>query len=607
MFSKIKEKWNNQSLRTKFTICILIAGLLPAIVVSVLLGGQLFDMVRSEAISGAQKNAAIQKPDIENLINEIENTMNIVAGEEYYRLIFDQPLTDEPKAYSGRPEARAFDKSVRQIVASSSATAIKIYIDSDDAADFNIPGGKIFESEKKILGTYWHGIFNGKPYSELFCPTFYLSSRECRTLGNQAYIRRVRFNMGESTHTAYVAVYYERAAFEKCLQEGDAPDGAVSYIVNERDSIVASSNNTLSGLYAMSYQTVKKSIIASNSFVKKNIGGTDIYAAFNHIDRTDWFMVTIIPQAPINEQSKEMIIKFFSITLLFIIIALVVAIWQTGNITKRIQVIEKRMRRARLEVPIALPEPTIRDEVGELISSYNYMTEQINELIREEEKNAEELRIAEFNSLQAQINPHFLYNTMDMINWMAVQGKNEEVSETVQDLAKFYKLTLSRSKTYSVIQDEIEHAEVYIQLQNRRFEDKIKFFWDVPGELLAYRIPKLTFQPIIENAILHGIMEKEEKEGTIVITAWAEDNHIHIQISDDGAGMDRETLESILSEKKKNSKRGTNIAVYNIHRRLKLLYGDKYGLSYESAPGEGCTVTIIIPKHIGEEPYKREE
>lgn len=589
------------------TICILIAGLLPTIVVSVLLGGQLFDMVRSEAVSNAEKNSAILRPNIENLINEIESTMNIVVGEDYFQLLFNQKTEDNPKMYSSMPEARAFDTMVKQAVASSRATALKIYIDYDKAAELNIPGSKIFETEKRILGTYWHGIFSGKPYGEIFCPTFYLSSRECRTLGDQAYIRRIHMNIEGKIHTAFIAVYYDTESYEKCLKEGDTPDGSVSYIVNDRDAIVASSDNALSGLYAMSYQTIRKSIISSNSFIERNIAGTDVFAAFNHIDRTDWFVVTIIHHDPINQQSNEMIAKYILIMVLFIVLALVIAIWQTGSIATRIQVVEKRMKKARHEVPVALPEPEVKDEVGELISSYNYMTEQINKLLTEEERNAEELRIAEFNSLQAQINPHFLYNTMDMINWMAVQGKNEEVSETVQDLAKFYKLTLSRSKAYSVIRDEVEHAEVYIQLQNRRFEDKIHFLWDIPEELLSYRIPKLTFQPIIENAILHGIMEKEEKAGTIVITAWEENEHIHIEISDDGVGMDEETLESILSEKKKNSAKGTNIAVYNIHRRLKLLYGDMYGLKYESAPGEGCTVTILIPKHLGEEPYKREE
>ena len=139
-----------------------------------------------------------------------------------------------------------------------------------------------------------------------------------------------------------------------------------------------------------------------------------------------------------------------------------------------------------------------------------------------------------------------------------------------------------------------------------RFNNAIEFVVDVPDELTQCRIPKLTFQPILENAILHGILETEAKVGTIVLTVWAEADDIKILISDDGVGMDEEVRQQILSEEriKPTSSRGANVAVVNIHRRLQLLYGEKYGLSYESSPGKGCEVTILIPRDMGDYSYK---
>lgn len=211
-----------------------------------------------------------------------------------------------------------------------------------------------------------------------------------------------------------------------------------------------------------------------------------------------------------------------------------------------------------------MASPVYHDEIGDLIDTYNYMTRKMDQLMEEEAKAAEELRIAEFHSLQTQINPHFLYNTMDMINWLAQQGRTDEVSNAVQ-------------------------------IQNMRYHDSISFISDIPDELLEYCIPKLTLQPIIENSVLHGILETDDKSGTIVLTGWIEDNDIVLLISDDGVGITPEKLPTILSGNGNSTSGGTNIAIYNTHRRLQILYGSDYGLTYSSEPGHGTEVEIRIP------------
>lgn len=223
------------------------------------------------------------------------------------------------------------------------------------------------------------------------------------------------------------------------------------------------------------------------------------------------------------------------------------------------------------------------------------MTRKMDQLMADQAKAAEELRIAEFHSLQAQINPHFLYNTMDMINWLAQQGRTDDVSTAVQSLSRFYKLTLSRKQSISTIAQETEHATIYLEIQNMRYHNSISFVSDIPDELMEYQIPKLTLQPLIENAVLHGILEKDDKTGTIVLTGWIEDTSIVLLISDDGVGIPSEKLSAILSGNGNSTSGGTNIAVYNTHRRLQILYGPDYGLTYSSTPGSGTEVEIRIP------------
>lgn len=231
--------------------------------------------------------------------------------------------------------------------------------------------------------------------------------------------------------------------------------------------------------------------------------------------------------------------------------------------------------------------------IGQLITNYNRMVDRIDQLMVAQQETADKLKVSEANALQAQINPHFLYNMLDMINWLALGGKQKEVSLAVQNLSKFYKLTLSKNKITTTVGKELQHVELFVKLQNMRFQDKIDFIVDVPDTLMEYEIPKLVLQPIVENSIQHGIFEKESKEGTIVLMAWMEGNDIVFTISDDGIGILPEVLPHILTGEGQGI--GSNIGIYNTYLRLQLLYGPRYGLHYESNPGKGTEVTVRIP------------
>ena len=431
--------------------------------------------------------------------------------------------------------------------------------------------------------------------TELYCPPFYLGAKEKESYGDLAYIRKISVNYYNAVYDAYVAVYYSSSTFEKILSENLALEGSVSYIINDRNSAVASSDDSLSGIYWLDYDTIKDSFMSSNNFIEQNILGETVYAGFYSITVPNWYMVTILPSRPLITQSNQLIFQLLLIYLAILVFAIILANLLSRSITSRLSSVIRQMKKVRQGPPVPMDSPVYHDEVGDLIDTYNYMTRKMNELIQKQAKASEDLRIAEFNSLQAQINPHFLYNTMDMINWQALQGHTGEVSTAVQNLSRFYKLTLSRKKGISTIAHEEEHVSIYINLQNMRYHDSIDLISDIPDELMEYQIPKLTLQPVVENSILHGILEKESKSGTIVLTGWLEDQDVVLLISDDGVGIPPEKMPTILSGTGHSSTGGTNIAIYNTHRRLQILYGPKYGLTYTSKPGQGTEVQIRIP------------
>lgn len=597
---RMPAKIRSLHLQTKILICIVVAAMLPLFTIAVLFYGRFYDMVISDTVQDEQQLTASLIPKIESEINAINNAMTQIEESRLYAELFNSAGVSNINSIFTSDAGAAFDQLVEQIKEETEITDVRIYttLPKDNPVYQSNYGSKYLAPESDIKSTYWHGIFSATNLGELYCPKFYLGAHEIEEYNDSAYVIRRTMFVNNDFHTCYIALYYPSEIYEEVLSKSITVDNSVSYILNKREAVIATTNSALSGMYHLDYYDIQAMLMASNSFIKQDVSGGSVYAAFYYLEETEWFVVTVLPEKSLLAIANDTIIKFILICLLSLLLGIVIAMSIARSITRRIYKLSKQMELADAGRPEPLPDPHTKDEVGKLIASYNNMTQEITTLMKEQKETAEALRLAEYNSLQAQINPHFLYNTMDMIHWMSLQGRNDEVSEVVQSLSRFYKLTLSRRKDYSTIENELEHAQVYIQLMNKRYGDKIDFVIDVPDDLTQYRIPKLTFQPILENAILHGILEKQDKSGTIVLTAWEEDDDIIILISDDGVGMDENTIKQILSDEIVHERKGSNIAIYNIHNRMRLLYGDGYGLEYSGEPGKGCEVIIRIPKQI---------
>ena len=598
---RFKNGYLNLSLQTKFTIALISIVVLPAFLTVFLFYGRLYNMVVSNTIRQEQDASAKTAPLIERTMDTILATTRNITGQNFFQELFYMPVSDSSEKLATSNHAIDFKNAVQRLTTDSIVTDVRIYVDfPDDLNSLNsYPNTEdLLAPLSQAKGTYWYGIFQGnREPQEMFCPSFYLGSQEKQNYGDMAYICPLSLYYHSTAYKAYLAVYFSDDKLNNILSDNLSLEGSVSYIVNERDAIVATSDQSLSGIYRLDYDTIKDSFMSSNNFIERNILDTKVYAGFYSISNTDWFMVTILPAPPLIHESNHLMLQIALLYAGFLVLALIFANILAHSITGRLSSVIRQMQTVRHGPPTPMESPEAHDEIGDLIDTYNYMTRKMDELMKKQAKSAEDLRIAEFNSLQAQINPHFLYNTMDMINWMALQGQTEEISHAVQSLSRFYKLTLSRKKGISTIARELEHVTIYVQLQNMRYHDSIELITDIPDELSEYQIPKLTLQPVVENSILHGILEKESKSGTIVITGWMENKDIVLLISDDGVGISPEILSTILSGSGNSQSGGTNIAVYNTHRRLQILYGKDYGLTYSSNPGKGTEVEIRFPAH----------
>lgn len=598
LLKKLRQSYGDLKLQTKITIVLMIAVTVPALMIAILFYGRFYNMVISDTIRQEQDASAQTAPLIENNIQKILDTYKQITELDFYKTLFHKPVNSPSQFFLAPAEAREFCEKTASLIDGNTITGLQIYMDfpSDSFSLFQDElTNDYFVPMSLAQGTYWYGIFQGTGNAELYCPPFYLGEREKNTFGDMAYITSTTFYYHGTAYPAYIALYSSTNHLTEVLKDNLTIKGSISYIINDRESIVASSDCSGAGVYYLDYAVIQDSFMASNGFIEREILGQKFYAGFYNIRHPGWFMVTVLPADALIHQGNLLMLQYILVYLGMLFLTFLMAHSLAHSVTNRLSSIISQMNQIRHGTPIPMDSPIYHDEVGDLIDTYNYMTRKMEQLMEDQRKSAEELRIAEFNSLQAQINPHFLYNTMDMINWMALQGQTSEISSAVQKLSRFYKLTLSRKNSISTIGDEEEHVSIYLQIQNMRYHDNISFISDIPDELTEYQIPKLTLQPVIENSVLHGILEKDSKSGTIVLTGWIEDQDVVLLISDDGVGIPPDKLSDIISGSGAGSGKGTNIAVYNTHRRLQILYGSSYGLSYTSQQGQGTEVQIRLP------------
>ncbi len=230
-------------------------------------------------------------------------------------------------------------------------------------------------------------------------------------------------------------------------------------------------------------------------------------------------------------------------------------------------------------------------EVNQLSSSFNQMVYKIKRLMEQVIEEQKLLRRSEMKTLQEQINPHFLYNTLDSIVWMAQDGDQENVVKMITALAQFFRLSLSGGKETISVKDELKHAGNYLVIQKMRYDDQFDYEITFDDAVLSCKTLKITLQPIVENAIIHGVSNLPYK-GKITIYAGISQKKLIFEVSDNGFGINPKQLENILE----NSLSGrSGIGVYNVNQRIQLMYGTEYGLQFESEPDEGTTVRIVLP------------
>ncbi len=314
----------------------------------------------------------------------------------------------------------------------------------------------------------------------------------------------------------------------------------------------------------------------------------------SHSEVTGWTVVGVSDVAELMEGTDAARLIYVIMALVLFFIALLLAYLLSNEITRPIKSLERSMKEVeRGNFEHAMPENREENEIGSLTRSFRLMTGEIQNLMRQSEQEQRAKRKYELKVLQSQISPHFLYNTLDSIIWMAEWGKNKEVVTMTSSLAKLLRRTISNEQELVTIWEEIDCTEAYLTIQKMRYKGKLEYSIVVEPEIEEEKIVKLLLQPLVENAIYHGIKYKTGK-GRIEIRGFRREGLIQLEVEDDGSGMDAGTLEHIF-EKHVRDTRSNGVGVSNVNERIHLFYGAEYGLRYESEPGKGTRAILVIP------------
>jgi len=321
--------------------------------------------------------------------------------------------------------------------------------------------------------------------------------------------------------------------------------------------------------------------------------GEKLYS-ISRSEKTGWTVVDCVRVEELLRKSNKAQSLYVLVAMGLIVVALFFSRFISRSITQPIQQLCDSMERVQ-EGDFSVSDIVVDsvNEIGSLTRSFNVMTHRIQELMEQNIREQEAKRKSELKALQSQINPHFLYNTLDSIIWMAEGKKNEEVVLMTAALARLLRQSISNEDEVVSIGQEVEYARGYLTIQKMRYKDKMEFQIDVDPSILHIPLIKLVLQPVIENAIYHGLKYKESK-GLLQVKGFLKNGNAVIQVIDNGVGMDSETLAHIYDKHKVNYQ-SNGVGVYNVQKRLQLYYGNEYGITYESEKGRGTTATITIP------------
>lgn len=608
---------NNISVKHKLIITYFIVVIIPILIIGYFLTSKLYTVSFSYS-TGTSKATLKQLND--NYTNKFASCKSILDGILNYKPLMDYIGTNYTTDYQAIDDFNTkISPFIRSVHNNEGDIKIRIYSDNETirhSVEINntfkdLENQKWFNKVEALWSNTakWTVAENieGKPQKK------YLGCyKVLKSLNNPGDFKSV------------IAVFFDEAQLFSLISEEKA-SGKVIFLYDNNNQIITTTERELlfgnvKNLKFNSGESI--SGLKSNSIVKYK--GNDYLFFKSEITEEKllikgWTLACLIPASEVLEGIKSIWISSLILCLVCIVIALILIMLVSGNITGRVRALINKIKTSIDNDFVVDSGVSGTDEIGSLEHNFIEMMNKIHELINEvyisglKIKDSEinyqriqtEKRKAEIISLQTQINPHYLFNTLETIRMSLVLNDDKKNANIVAAFAESFRQCIDNKKDIYTLREELQFLKNYFTIQEYRLRGNICFKVLVPDRILDCKIPKLILQPVIENAVYHGIEMKGEK-GTVEIMAEVVEENIRMVVTDDGVGISEPVLQGLVSDMENKSDSGeqpgwTKIALRNVNTRLKLLYGDEYGLKISSRLNEGTRVEILFPLIAGEE------
>ncbi|MDB4866801.1 MAG: Histidine kinase [Cohnella sp.] len=588
------------SIKWKLFISYVCLSIIPTAIISVILYIYSYRAIENKIANYSQQ---IIVQTVGKLDGKLENaqdlSLQIVTQKDFQQRL--QHLWTHPDAKSADDEAKAVEKELDTIISSrSDVVGAEVLMANSDrvmVAGEYLADPKVYKQDPAYLrsmtlpGAYaWKGaVYNRNP--QVLYPHIATLTRKIKSVAT-----------GEDLGALVIGIK-EFAIADTYSYLDLGPTGFV-FVIDEDGTVISHlDKNKLNKKsdYPLISKIIDAPVDQSRTF-PSYLDGKKVLVSYGVSELAGWIMVSVIPYDYLTEEINSIKIISVRIGIILLLASVIISFYISSTISRPVEALVRAMRKVEngdLNVSVSLKA---RNEIGSLGHHFNHMVKRMNVLIKRVYESELVKKEAEVKALQSQINPHFLYNTLAIIDSMASIKKEKEISEITQILADIFRYSISGNDV-TTIKEEINQVQRYLYIQKIRYKNKITETIEIDPETENCLITKLLLQPIVENAIIHGISRTSDHGRLSIKVFSVDEDTLTIEISDNGNGIPEQRLQEIKTRLREadsdllsTTQRGGHIGIENVHRRIRNTFGDEYGLEIESRPGQGTKVIMVIPK-----------
>ena len=558
---KLIHRFENLKFRKKLSVLMLIAGLVPVGFLAFSMQYGMMNQLREKEQYNLEKMLEQSVSSIENQSQIYKNLVDYLSYSQNLRNIFDVETESD------------YEKYLKYV----------------KVADPLLQMPTIYHKEIQSITLYSDNI--EVPHGDTLLPMSEAENQQWYSRLNEGTLMQWSITRGVNKSIIASRKFYDndtiKAVLEMRLDYEKVLEPFMSQLTDNTGGMIQDDNGNIVYAECSMDKKYRPKDIESPKDISENY-----YLVQRTMKDTGWNFYIYRPKEVSENAIHKLLLKNIPIILISVLLLSFLGYVFSLRMVSQLELLTENMNLINMGLRKVTVQSKSKDEVGVLIRSFRRMMDQMNHLISEVYESKIQLQNSEMRALQAQINPHFLYNSLSMINWKAIEAGEEEISQVTLALSAFYRTTLNKGRTWISLRLALQNIQAYVQLQLWMHDNDFNAHYDVDEKLLDYELPSLIFQPFVENALEHGLDIKEDPDHQIWFRIWEDPQTdlIYVSIRDNGVGMDTDTLAHVLEY------HATGYGVKNVNDRMKLSFGEAYTIQIKSEQGKGTEVLLHFPK-----------